>query len=258
MNGVIKTEIAVPHHLDGAVRLDVRLSSPFPDTALDELISLTRSFFRLVGLGAYVVETLAPECSMVEVLSETRSGDDMTWDIQAVAIDARVVQVFRNILVAFSKLCHPVVFLSIRVLGSAIVQAVELPPLGSKLMDRTYPPTSGHLKFAVAKRPAYSARSGRRVEIEFAEPLGDERLRRIIDRLELWSTVSLGAYASNEIELWNGECAIFDAQPDIMDDYTVAMPIEKFGAPDIAWNSLLNLCGRCRQDICDIVSVTID
>ena len=258
MTDNIRSEIALPERLDGVVLLQVRLSAAPPDGVFDELSSQVQGRLRLADMGAYVVQAVGPESSAAEALRERRIYDGMAWEFRAVAIDARVAQVIHNMLVAFSKLIHPVEWFSMQAGDMDDKSAVALPSLGSRSLDQTYPPLSRRLRFEVRRAPRETRRGGRRVELAFAETLDDDSLARVIERLELWSSISLGAYAETEGDLWSGEAVIFDALPDIMDDYAVEMPIDKFGAPEIAWNSLLNLCGRCDRDIARITSVTIE
>jgi len=258
MNGPVQTEIALSPQVDGPVRLAVGLQPPVPESALNRLAAAIEDFLRLASLGAYVVEALSPVASTVQVLTRNVGHVGVTCDVHAVGIDARIAQVLRNSLVAFGRLNHPVAVVSLRGVDSVSVPTVELVPLGMAPLDRTYPPPSRHLGFDVTHARALGLRSPRRVEVAFRRALNDANLKGIIERFELWARVSFAAYASNEADLQTGECAIFDALPDIMDDSTVEMPIDKFGAPELAWSSLLNLCGRCSRDICEIVSVRIE
>lgn len=256
MTKAIQTEIALLPRLDGLVRLEVSLARPVPRTALDELSSVARSFFRLADLGAYVIETALPESALFQAVGEHRTSHEIAWDCQVAATDSRIAQVFRNILVAFTQLHHPVSRLLMRT--PAAIPIIALPPLGNKTMAQTYPARVRQLRFRIDHRLPRSAHAGRRYEIEFTQQLTDGSLQRIVERLALWASVSLGAYATDETDLWSGECAIFDALPDIMDNYTVEMAIERFGAPEVAWNSLLNLCGRVNADIASIDAVRIE
>ena len=258
MISAIQTSIALPTVLDCPLRWEVNFAAPVSDEVLDQLSALTRNFFRLAGLGAYVVETAAPENASFSAINEQRLSNGITWDCQAAATDWRIAQVFRNILVMFSQLHHPVQYLSIHAPTALPTAPLALPMLGTESMEQTYPPRSQRLNFKINYKPPRSARTGRRVEIEFAQHLTDSNARRIIEWLELWASISLGAYARDENDAWSGECAIFDALPDIMDDYTIEMPIEKFGAPEVAWNSLFNLSGRISVDIAVIGSIFIE
>jgi hypothetical protein len=67
----------------------------------------------------------------------------------------------------------------------------------------------------------------------------------------------MGAYAESEESAESGECVIFDASPDIMDDFSVEMPIETFGAVEASWNSLCNLCERMSSTIARVSTLSI-
>ena len=258
MISTILADVALPPVLAGAFRAEVRLADGPSVEAIAELSALVKAFFRLADLGAYVPAAAAPGRASCRVADEVRMPHGIAWRGHAQAVDWRFAQVFRNILVMFNQLHHPVWQFSLRADDSAHATPLELAPLGTRPMPATYPPLSLALPFVVERRDRGAASSSRRVAIEFAETLTQPNLSRTVDILELWSDVSLGGYASDEQDAWTGECAIFDAIPDIDDDMTVAMPIERFGAPDVAWFSMLNLCGRISGDVAPVVRVTIE
>jgi hypothetical protein len=257
MTSTILSEVSLPPVVTGVMRTEVTLGDSATPEALGELSEMARAFFRLADLGAYVAENARPEQASCRVLREARSGHRMAWECEAAEIDRRFAQVFRNVLVMFNQLHHPVWQVAMRA-GASSSAAVELPPLGSRPMDATYPPVSVTVPFPVHRREPGSGRGGRRVALEFCEPVSEETLKSTVDLLELWGTVSLGAYARTESDVWSGECAIFDALPDIDDDNTIVMTIERFGAPEVAWFSLLNLIARLHTRVARVARVSIE
>jgi len=251
-------EIALANVLSEPVHIDVTLAGAPPTGIFDELSRVARDFFQLADAGAYVAASAAPTDAVFQVVEERREPPRMEWICRTTAIDPRIAQVFRNILVMFHQLHHPVAHATMALQRLPRPPLRTLPPLGTLAVQQVYPSVSSRLPFSVAQRLPRASRSGRRVEVECTAPIPDTALRHVVDMFELWSDVSLAAYASSEDDVWSGECAIFDALPDIMDDYTVEMPIERFGAPEVAWYSLLNLCGRIDRDVTRIAKVTIE
>jgi hypothetical protein len=255
MNPEFDVQVALPDVLTESVHIEVTLADGAPPPIFDELSRVARNFFHLADAGAYVIETAAPEDGRFQILDERREAQHMAWDCRASATDARLAQTFRNVLVMFHQLHYPVARMTMT--APRAPQMHSLPALGSRPLRDTYPGVSTKLRFQVAHRHPQTNRVGRRVQIECTEQIADAALHHVLHLLELWSDVSMTAYARTEDEVWSGECAIFDALPDIMDEYTVELLLETFGAPEVAWHSLLNLCGRIDRDIVRISKVTI-
>jgi hypothetical protein len=116
---------------------------------------------------------------------------------------------------------------------------------------------SSALRIPITKNAPFRDKSGRRATIEFVDPLSDDHLTRTIECLELWGTASFGAYGRSEEEVWHLDSAIFDVTADVMDDWTVEVSIERFGAPEVAWLSLMNLSGRF-TDIARVAKIVIE
>jgi len=192
------------------------------------------------------------------VVNEHRLATGFVWECEAKAVDPRFAQVFRNDMVMFNQLHHLVQRLEMQAIIAPPPTGASLPELGSRSLTDTYPPRSKQLSFRINHEQPEDFRGGRRVEIVFAQPLSDNALEKTLDWLELWADVSLGIYAENEEDVETGECAIFDAVPDITDDYTIEMPIEMFGAVEEAWHSLFNLCERISTDIASISTVAVE
>lgn len=254
----IRNNIALPRELNCPVRVTVMLKAPVPDDTLQELDELVQGIFRMADLGAYVCEQSLPADARFKLIDRQRQATGFVWECDARAVDRRFSQVFRNSMVMFNQLHHQVESLEMRAMTTPAPEGGPLPELGERSMAETYPPQSTHLQFRIDHELPDDSRNGARVEIGFVQPLGDEALEQILEWLELWATVSLGAYAETEEDAKTGECAIFDASPDITDDYTIEMPIEKFGAVEEAWNSLLNLCERISKEVARIATVIIE
>jgi hypothetical protein len=254
---LILTHIALPPVLVGPLRVTVLLNAPPPGQALNELSHLATQLFQLARLGAYVPEGIHPKDASFEVTEERRLLNGIVWDCRVNGIDHRIAQLLRNDLVMYNQVYHPVQRMEIEILTKPPLPAGHLPALGSKSLSDTYPPQFGNLSFNIKHEPLEYSGGGRRVEIVFSDFLSDQAVKQILDWLDLWADVSRGAYAENESDAETGECAIFDAEADIVDDHAIEMLIEMFGAPEQAWNSLLNLCERISSNIARVSMVII-
>lgn len=254
---LIQTHIALPPVLVGPLRVTVLLETPIQQKALDELSRLTKQLFRLADLGAYVPEGIHPKDASFEVTEERRLFNGIVWDCRVNGIDHRIAQLLRNDLVMFTQLHHRVQRLEFESHTPPPLPAGPLPALGSRSLFDTYPPHFDNLSFSIRYEPLEYSGGGRRVEIVFSDLLGDQAVEQILDWLDLWADVSRGAYAENESDAETGDCAIFDAEADIVDDHAIEMLIEMFGAPEEAWNSLLNLCERISSDIARVSTIII-
>jgi hypothetical protein len=181
----------------------------------------------------------------------------VAWTCSTRAIDHRVAQVLRNTLVMFDQVVHPVESLQMVSDPSPGSPARSVRVLGIDPMDEVYPPVSAILGFRARIHPNPGHNAQRIVTISFARPLPDPELQTILEWLDDWGEAVRGAYADDEDVLETGDCAIFDVAPDIEDDVTIEMPILRVGAPDVAWNSLLNLCGRIGTDVATVTQVEI-
>jgi hypothetical protein len=254
----IQTYTAVPSELNCRLRVTVLLKPPVSVDALDELSAVVRKLFRLADVGTYVSEGSRPGDAFFRVVNEQRLATGIVWECDAKAVDHRFAQVLRNNMVMFNQLHHLVERIEMQAIITPPSTGAPLPDLGSRSLADTYPPRSKQLSFRINYEQPEDFRGGRRVEIVFAHPLSDKALEKTLDWLELWADVSLGVYAENEEDVETGECAIFDAVPDIADDYTIEMPIEMFGAVEEAWHSLFNLCERISTDIAPISTVAVE
>jgi hypothetical protein len=257
MSGVIQQEIALADVVSGLVRVEAELVAPAQERVLDELASVLRSVFAVADRGAYVARTAPPNEAAFQVMKEDVGDFAIAWDGQARATDWRLAQIVRNVLVMFTQVHHPIARFSMISGDSGAVRRI-LPPLGARPVDEAYPGVSALLAVPVEKSQPQTFRGGRRVAIEFVDRLGDAALKETIRLLELWGTASFGAYASDEREAWTGDAAIVDLTADIMDDWTVEAVIERFGAPEVAWNSLMNLTARVHTDIAPVAKLVIE
>lgn len=253
----IQTYIALPAQLIGPLRVTVLLGEPADTEALEKLFRLTTQLFHLADLGAYVPAGIHPKDAAFKVVEVRGLPNGFVWECRVSGIDHRMAQVLRNDLVMFSQLHHPVERLALEILATPPQPGEPLPELGSKVLSDTYPPQCNSLSFGVRYEPPDLSGGSRRVEIVFADFLSDQTVEQILDRLDLWADVSMGAYAENEMDAETGECAIFDVAGDLVDDYAIEMLIEIFGAPEEAWDSLLNLCERISTDIARVSKVII-
>ena len=256
MNGLLQQDIALPDVVNGPVRVEVTLLGASEEGAVDELAGVLRSVFGMADRGAYVTHAAAPQDAAFAVVNEQVGDFSITWECQARAIDWRIAQIVRNGLAMFTQVVHPVSHFSI-VSGESAVRRT-LPPLGGRSIAESYPGVSAALRIPVVKSTPHTSRGGRRVAIEFVDPLTDPALTRTIELLEMWGAASFGAYGSSEEEVWSGDAAIFDLTADVMDDWTVEAVIERFGAPEVAWFSLMNLCGRVHTDIAQVAKLIIE
>jgi hypothetical protein len=257
MNPVMQQEIALADVVSGPVRVEVALAGVSEERALDDLASVLRSIFTMADCGAYVTHAASPKDAAFEVVDEQVGDFAITWECRARAVDWRFAQIVRNELVMFSQCEHPISRFSIVSPEASALRRV-LPPLGGEPLDAWYPGVSAAVRIPIVKSTPHTFRGGRRVAIEFVDPLTDPALKATIDLLETWAAASFGAYGSTETELWNGESAISDVTPDVMDDWTVEAAIERFGAPEIAWASLINLAARFDTDIARVAKVVIE
>ena len=110
-----------------------------------------------------------------------------------------------------------------------------------------------------SKRVSRSEGPAHRRYFSFAKPVSNENLETMTQWLEDWEASPFVAVTpTTRMQLRNGGlCHLRRDTGPIEDDYTVQMPILRVGAPDIAWNSLLNLCGRIHSDLASIARVEI-
>jgi hypothetical protein len=258
MSGVLDHHLALADVVSGPVRVEAALlGAPEEEDTVAELAGVLRSIFAMADRGAYVTRAAAPQDASFAVVDDRISEFGVTWECQATATDWRISQIVRNALVTFTQIHQPVSHFSMVSPGPSAIRRT-LPPLGRRPVEESYPGLSNALQIPVLKSAPQTFRGGRRVAIEFVDRLSDPALKRTIELLEVWAAASFGAYASNEEDAWSVESAIFDVTPDVMDDWTVEVAIERFGAPEVAWFSLINLSGRFDTDIAPIASVVIE
>jgi hypothetical protein len=257
MNAVLHQDIALADVVSGAVRVEVTLAGASEEGAVGELASTLRSVFAVADRGAYVTPMAAPQDAAFTVLKEQVGDGAITWECQAQATDWRIARIVRNVLAMFTQVVHPVSHFSIVSSASSAVRRV-LPPLRSTPIAELYPGVSAALRIPVVKSTPHTFRGGRRVALEFVDPVTDSALERTIELLELWAAASFGAYAHSEEEVWSGDAAIVDLTADVMDDWTVEAVIERFGAPEVAWASLMNLSGRVDTHIAPVKKLVIE
>jgi len=257
MNGVIHQDIALADVVSGAVRIEAALVGSSEEGTVDELSKLLRSVLRMADQGAYVTRAAAPRDAAFSIVNEQVGDFAIAWECEARATDWRVAQIVRNVLVMFTQVHHPVSLFSI-VSAERSACRRTLPPLGGGPVDASYPGLSAAVRIPVVKSAPRKFKDGRRAVIEFVEPLSDQGLGRTIELVETWGNASFGAYGSSEGEIWNGESAILDVTADVLDDWSVEVAIERFGAPEAAWASLINLAGRFDADIGRVAKVVIE
>ena len=257
MTDNIYQAITLPPVLTGRVRIEVVLGAPASHDAFDRLSELVRQVLELADLGAYVVPTAHPCDASCRILEERRTPESIVWECESRVVDWRIAQILRNALIMFTQVHFPIAGLSVSAHAATPAISGTLPPLDARPIQETYPPVFLGLQIPVHTTVPETCRGGRRAEITFINPPADEEVRRVIRYLDLWGAASFAAYASSEGEAWSGDATIFDVTADVADDSTVEVAIERFGAPEIAWSSLLNLCGRIDAEIGRISRVAI-
>lgn len=247
-------ELGLGDDVDGELELTVHLVPPVESEIMVELEALLGRFVRAGDRGAFVRAELPPTAARFTVRSRSLKGSGITYICDVAGTDPRFARVLRNALVMFSEVSHPVQSLCVRAKGAR----GSLPHgIGGPAVDEYYPSVSQRLTFPHEVTPADALRGSRYAVISFARALDDACADKVVAWLEDWSEMAMGGYAASEQSLESGDCAIFDAIPDLRDEATVEMPVSMFGAPDIAWSSLLNLCGRIDAELASVASVTI-
>lgn len=249
------THFALAPAVDGEVEIEVFLVPPVDPAIVNELEVLLGHFFNACARGAFVLEDLDPTKAVFLVNARRVLGSGLSFICHVAGIDPRCFTgVLRNDLVMFTELNHPVRSLNVRMKGA---RGSVPPSLGTSSIDNVYPPVSKHLSFRYEIAPSDDPKSSRYVEISLAQPLSDDASSTIVEWIEDWAEMAMGGFALSEKDLESGECAIFDAIPDLRDEATIEVPISMFGAPDVAWNTLLNLCGRIDLEIASVKFVSI-
>lgn len=249
------TDVGLSPVVTGPVELVVSLAPPIDPAMLEELRAYLADFLFVADRGAFVIADRPPEAASLAVTAEHSTAAGFVLVCEAANLDRRFVQVLRNMCVMFSAVHHPVAYVRARMAG---VPLGPLPPIDPTAVTERYPPRSKHLRFGHELTIGGDYRGPRYAEISFASALDEPFADEIVAWLRTWANVALGGFSSSEAELESGDCAIFDAVPDLRDPATIEVPVAMFGAPACAWNTFLNLCGRIDAELARVVAVEIE
>ncbi len=247
-------DLALADAITGPLELELSLQPPVDVAAVAELRAFIEDFVTIADAGAFVTERNPPTTAGFSVVAESNEPAGFRLSCNVANLDGRFIRVLRNLTVMFTHVTHPVRTLRARSPGA---RPSTLPELGTLSLEAAYPPMSGQLGIAVNLDADGDHRGPRYAELSFASGVPDPQADAILRLFEAWGNVALGGYAETEAELQSGDCAIFDAQPDLRDDATIEVSIGSFGAPRCAWNSFSNLCGTVHQTMASMLHLEI-
>ncbi len=237
-------DLALPAVIDGPIELSFALAAPVDVEIVPDFRALIGDVLTIASHGAFVAQNYHPTASTLRLIHEQPHPTGFTLQCEVTKLDHRFARVIRNLCVMYSQVTHEVHRFGARVRG---LQPIGLIPLNPDNVAAAYPPRSDKLAFPIQIGDDGEYRGPRYVELMFAGRLDDDLADEFIALFVAWGNASLGGFSSSEIELSRGDCAIFEAAPDLRDEATLEIPISMFGAPACAWNPLLNVCGTLNR-----------
>jgi len=118
-----------------------------------------------------------------------------------------------------------------------------------ELKDQDYPESSNIMKEKVFFEYTGSAKSFRRVLVEFNTASAEDRYDTVVETAELWGSVIQNGYPFTMEELHEGYSAIKDIDVDIFDESSLEISVETYGGSEAAWDAFINMLGVMRSGI---------
>lgn len=116
-----------------------------------------------------------------------------------------------------------------------------------------YPGIAKAIRPKVVFQGSGSPRSFREMRVEFQTGSAERRLELVAAAVDGWRRVVKAGYPYTIDDLYSGSCIIEGITVDLFDECSLEVKVETFGGSESAWNPLINLLGRIRNEIARII-----
>lgn len=233
---------------------------PPTEQAQMEMRQRVTNFCLLGRLGAFPLARLPPAASTLALLDEYALGmEETAYRLAFAGIDPRCFGVLRNLVWKVSGTQQTVRRLMVRDEAASINAMPELieEPDFPTAAD-FYPPESESIDLDVEEQEeSYDLSKSRRCLIEFADPVSEEVLKELNERLRsLFDVLADGGFSppvrpADDADVWLETTQRFD---EISFEFVFSV----FDASDETWNVAINMLEQFSSTVQKIVRIELD
>jgi hypothetical protein len=230
----------------------------------EEVAELVQNWKNLGAQGAFCANDNPPETATTSIDStETGERAAYRWRVRLTNCDNRCLIVLGNILLGlgFEKQAtaegmsaDKLWYKGIRIESPGELRERkryeyrEISGFG----DKMYPGIARVIRPKVVFEGSDSPGSFREMRIEFQTGSAERRIELVAAAVDGWRRVVMAGYPYTIDDLYSGNCIIEGITVDLFDECTLEVKVETFGGRESAWNPLINLLGRIRNEIARI------